>query len=322
VCIILCIRTGAIACTGTTSQLTIPFGTITDALVGKVAVGGVITKIEGKWDTFGTNASATCGTTSLVSYTVSGNPTAGFTNIYDTNLQGIGIRISVWTVGQSNYGNGGGYYGTPTTPTPIPIQLPVQNLSGNGVKYGTGYNQIRVELIRTASNWQGGTLSFAGPILTVADQAGTQGTATISNISINGALNLAGCNVTTKNLIVNLGSVRMPDVISASNTGTDFTIEMICSANPSLSIQFDGVAVANNPKILKLRDDPAVATGIGLQIRNSAGEAVTIGEGIPLINAAPDGINQFHFTARYVPTAAHKTPGTADANATFTMQYN
>jgi major type 1 subunit fimbrin (pilin) len=116
---------------------------------------------------------------------------------------------------------------------------------------------------------------------------------------------------------------RMPDVVFATPAAAKpFTIEMTCSANPEVSIQFDGLAVVGDQKVLQLRPGLGVATGISLQIADSMGNSVTIGQGIPLVDAAPTGVNRFQFTARYVPIAAHRTPGIADAIATFTMDHN
>jgi major type 1 subunit fimbrin (pilin) len=145
----------------------------------------------------------------------------------------------------------------------------------------------------------------------------------IANFSLSGTLNVHSCNVTTTKLIADLGSVRMPDIVfDKPAAAKPFTIEMTCSSNPKVSVQFDGLTVVGNQKVLQLRNDPGAATGIGLQISDSTGNAVTIGQGTPLIDAAPNGINRFNFSARYVPIATHRTPGTADANATFTMEYN
>jgi type 1 fimbria pilin len=233
------------------------------------------------------------------------------------------MRIWIWTVGQIPLGVGGGYYGTPTAATVIPLQLPQQDLSANGAAYGTGYVRIRVELIKTAPDWQSGVLQVTGPILSVTDHTGRSGSRILTNLSLSGTLNVHSCNVTTTKLIVDLGSVRMPDIaFDKPAASKPFTIEMTCSSNPKVSVQFDGLAVVGNQKVLQLRNDPGAATGIGLQISDSTGHPVTIGQGTPLIDAAPNGINRFNFSARYVPIATHRTPGTADANATFTMEYN
>jgi len=111
-------------------------------------------------------------------------------------------------------------------------------------------------------------------------------------------------------------------VFASPAAAKPFTIELTCSATPNVSVEFDGVTVVGNQKALQLRDGPGVATGIGLQILDSSSNPLTFGQLTPLTTTAPTGVNKFNFSARYVPIAPHRTPGTADSNATFTMQYN
>ena len=308
-------HTGAMAaCTGSPKMLTIDFGTISIGTGGVVPVGSVIKTMQGKWDGYGSNSSGTCGAQTLISYQMPGALSAGFTDVHDTNLTGIGIRISAWCAYP-------GYYLMPTTATVIPYSLPAQNITSGA--FGTGYNQIKVELIRTATDLGGGDLLVSGPILTLSDQSGQAAPSTLTTLTVKATSALKTCSVTTSRLVVDLGTVRMPDVVfSAPAASKAFTIEMTCAASPDISIQFDGLTVVGNDSVLQLRDAPGVATGIGLQILDSSPRPVTFGKMMPLAAAAPTGINKFNFSARYVPIAPHRTPGTADANATFTMEYN
>jgi type 1 fimbria pilin len=316
-------HTGAIAaCSGSTATLTVDLGTISIGTGSVVTVGSVIKTLQGKWTSYASNSTGACGAKTLISYEMPGAVSAGFSDVHDTNLPGIGMRISVWTVGQSTLGVGGGYYGMPTAPAPLPYQLPLQSFSGQGV-FGEGYNQIKVEVIRTGTDLAGGDLLVTGPLLVISDQSGAGGSTTLTNLTVRGTSALKTCSVTTSRLVVDLGTVRMPDVaFSAPAASKAFTIEMTCAASPSIAIQFDGLTVIGNEKVLQLRDGPGVATGIGLQILDSSADPVTFGKSLPLIAAAPTGINKFNFSARYVPIAPHRTPGTADAIATFTMEYN
>jgi type 1 fimbria pilin len=311
------------ACVGTTAMLTMDLGTIAIDPGNMVAVGSVIKTLEGKWTSFGANSPGNCGTQTLIAYQpMPGAVSAGFSNAYDTNLTGVGIRVSVWAIGGMTYGIGGGYYGMPATATPVPYQLPIQNLTGAAL-YGEGYNQIRVELIRTATDVQGGVLQMSGPLLIISDQTGQSSPLTLTNLTVKATSSLSSCSVTTPHLIVDMGAVRMPDVVAQTPAAAkSFTIELTCSAMPNVSIQFDGLTVAGNQKALQLRDGPGVATGIGLQILDSSSNPLTFGQMTPLATNAPTGVNKFNFSARYVPIAPHRTPGTADANATFTMEYN
>lgn len=309
------------ACKGTASALTVDVGTLSVATGQAVAVGSVLKTVEGAWTSFGANSSGTCGAQTLISYPAIGTLSSQSSNVYDTNLLGIGIRISVWTKNAITIGVGGGYYGMPTTPTPIPYVLPLQSITTG--YFGAGYNEIRVEIIRTATNWQGGELLVTGPLLMVSDQSGNAGPFTVTTLTVKGTSALRTCSVTTPHLIVDLGTVRMPDVVFSTPAATRaFTIDMSCSSNTQVAIQFDGAAVAGNQQVLQLRDAPNVAQGIGVQILDPTGKPVTIGQSVPLINATSTPQSQFNFGARYVPISPHRTPGTADSNATFTMEYN
>jgi type 1 fimbria pilin len=314
--------TATAQCSASSAMLTMDLGTINIDPANMVPVGSVITTLEGAWTSFGSNSTGNCGAKTLIAYQMAGVVSAGFSNIYDTNLSGVGIRISVWTQGATTNGVGGGYYGMPKVATPIPYQLPAQNLTG-AYKFGAGYNQIRLELIRTAADVRGGVLQVAGPLLIMSDQTGQLSPVIMTTLLVKGTSSLKSCSVTTPHLIVDMGSVRMPDVVFASpSTARPFTIELTCSSTPSVSIEFDGLVVPGNPTALQLRDGPGVATGIGLQILDSSANPMTFGQYSSLSAAAPTGVNRFNFSARYVPVAPHRTPGTADANATFTMQYN
>jgi major type 1 subunit fimbrin (pilin) len=210
----------------------------------------------------------------------------------------------------------------PTTPTAIPLALPVQSFSYPGT-FGAGYNQLKVELIRTAANLTGGALLVTGPLLTISDASGQGGSLTLANLTVKATSALKTCSVTTSRLVVDMGTVKLPDVVFSSPAASKaFTIEMTCASSPDISIQFDGTTVAGNDTVLQLHDGPGVATGIGLQILNAERRPITFGKMMPLAAAAPAGINKFNFSARYIPIAPHRTPGTADANATFTMEYN
>jgi type 1 fimbria pilin len=321
-CIVSSWHTGAAAaCISNPATLTIDVGTINIGTGSVVAVGSVIKTMQGKWTAYGSNSTGACGSQTLLTYPAPGALSAGFTDVYDTNLQGIGIRIYVWTQGQITIGVGGGYYGMPTTPKVVPYQLPVQNLA-SGV-FGAGYNYIQLDFVRTAPGLEGGVLQLTTPLLVVSDQSGQSSPLTITTLTVKGTSALKTCSVTTSRLVVDLGTVKLPDVVFSSPAASKaFKIEMTCSASPNISIQFDGTTVIGNDTVLQLRDEPGVAAGIGLQILDSSPRPITFGKMMPLAAAAPDGINKFNFSARYVPIAPHRTPGTADSNATFTMEYN
>ena len=89
----------AAPCTPNSTTMTIDVGTNSIGTGSVVAVGSVIKTLEGKWESFTAKSVGACGAQTLISYSVPGALSADFTDVYDTNLQGIGIRILVWTQG-------------------------------------------------------------------------------------------------------------------------------------------------------------------------------------------------------------------------------
>src|SRR3984893_228430 len=103
-CIVFSLHKSAMACDGATAMLTMDFGTIDLDPANLVAVGAVMKTLEGKWTSFAANTPGDCGTQTLIAYKMPGTPTVGMSNVYDTNLTGVGIRISVWTLNATTFG--------------------------------------------------------------------------------------------------------------------------------------------------------------------------------------------------------------------------
>ncbi|KLN97489.1 type 1 fimbrial major subunit FimA [Moellerella wisconsensis] len=65
------------------------------------------------------------------------------------------------------------------------------------------------------------------------------------------------------------------------------------------------------------------ASGVGIEISDSSGTVLKPdGSVFSTPQKLNDGANTLHFTARYKSISNKVTPGAADADATFTMQYN
>ncbi|VTP67017.1 Uncharacterised protein [Serratia rubidaea] len=99
---------------------------------------------------------------------MSGSPESGYSGVYRTNIPGLGIRVSMWsdTI----------YHETPTTPTVAPFTWRIfYNTSENfDYNYGSGYIQVRVELIKTAEFVESGNLSYQVNNILVAEQLPVQ----------------------------------------------------------------------------------------------------------------------------------------------------
>lgn len=126
---------------------------------------------------------------------------------------------------------------------------------------------------------------------------------------------------------VQLGQVKAATLSEAGKTSSavGFNIQLNdCDTTVATkaAIAFTGVVVnADNPTALALESSSAGgATNVGVQVLDSAGKAVQF-DGSPSTAATlTDGTNTLPFQARYIATGA-ATPGTANANANFKVQY-
>ncbi|EPM0390336.1 fimbrial protein [Proteus mirabilis] len=127
-------------------------------------------------------------------------------------------------------------------------------------------------------------------------------------------------------LKVNLGKVSKTALPSAGVTAaaTKFTIKLInCPATVSTaSVKFDAESYSGDDTVIALKQESGVATGVGIQIMDDANTVVplfTASKNYPL---KEDGENNLDFIARYIAKTDSVTAGLANANATFTINYN
>ncbi len=127
-------------------------------------------------------------------------------------------------------------------------------------------------------------------------------------------------------LKVNLGKVSKTALPNAGVTAaaTKFTIKLInCPATVSTaSVKFDAESYSGDDTVIALKQESGVATGVGIQITDDANTVV------PLFTASKtyplkEGVeNNLDFRARYIAKTDSVTAGLANANATFTINYN
>lgn len=154
-----------------------------------------------------------------------------------------------------------------------------------------------------------------------------------ANTNGNGTVNFTGeivdkgCDIDSgsQNQSVDMGSVWAKTFTTAGDTslGKDFTIKLInCPTEVTTNgatLRFDGVAASADNKILKL-DDTSVATGVGIQIKDDAGNIVPLFADSKVYTLV-EGTNELKFTARYISTAATVTAGAANSSTQFTVNY-
>ncbi|KAF1026081.1 type 1 fimbrial major subunit FimA [Acinetobacter sp.] len=148
-----------------------------------------------------------------------------------------------------------------------------------------------------------------------------------------GELVNAACAVSTDTAdqTVDLGQHRTARLAVAGDKSgpVPFNIQLVdCDASlvtNGVSFAFNGQTVSTNNKLLAVNGgggNAPAATNVGIEITDYASKILAVdGSDFSTEKAIIDGTNTFPFTARYVATGV-STPGKANADATFVVNYN
>ena len=157
---------------------------------------------------------------------------------------------------------------------------------------------------------QGGTVHFTGKIVNAA----------------------CAVSADSANQTVDMGQYRTAlfTEVGIRSNAVPFTIKLEdCDPEVSGKAQtsFTGNASSDDDELLAVSNigggAAGAASGVGIEISDSMGTVLKPdGTAFSVAQTLNDGLNTLHFTARYRSTSATVTPGAADADATFTMQYN
>ncbi len=151
-------------------------------------------------------------------------------------------------------------------------------------------------------------------------------------VHFNGSLVNAACAVSTESAdqTVNLGQYRTASFQSIGDTSATIPFKIVlndCDTTVATTarVAFSGQTTDSDATLLAINssDNDATATGVGIEILDEDSSVMTpdgstFSKGHSLI----DGTNTLNFAARYKATSATPTPGQANADAVFTMQYN
>lgn len=153
-------------------------------------------------------------------------------------------------------------------------------------------------------------------------------------VHFKGTIVNAACAVSadSTNQTVQLGQYRTANfnAVGDRSTAVPFTIKLEdCdpTVSTTASVAFSGNADSVDNTVLTVSNigggASGAATGVGIEISDHLGKVLKPdGSVYSTPKNLIDGANVLDFTARYKSTVATVTPGQADADATFTMQYN
>ncbi|MBK5071718.1 fimbrial protein [Budviciaceae bacterium CWB-B4] len=236
--------------------------------------------------------------------TYPGAASTSLSNVFSTNIPGIGIRVYM--------PDGAVWYYTPSGS--------IRYFSGNtnGINYAPTY--IDVVKIGPASS---GTFTSG----TIARQIDDSGAGGINIVLTGGSVVAVACSITTPNVNVPLDPVLASSFTGVNSTKGDkpFTIGLNCDAGARInaSLSFDQNTDTSNTSVIKLTGagSAGVATGVGIQLLYGS---TPLQRNTNIVLKTSTGGQEFpagSFTARYFQTRSTVTTGDANATATLNLTY-
>ncbi len=246
---------------------------------------------------------------------------AGFSNVYQTNVAGVGIRL---------YRDSGAiqtYY-------PHSLQL------GAGSSYGLAGGMFRIEIIKTAEQTGSGAIAPNGRFTNYYIDGDGAGTPVLTSSFKGSGTTVVSptCEVDagSRNIVVDFGSVPNDSFTGVGSRAVDrdFNINLRCQGSnvaqyqSTIGIQLDATSASGNqPGTLALTSGSNSATRIGIQIvrRNGSNEqTIRFGDSLMLGDTVTGSSTMsLPLRARYIQTQAGTVgPGEANGTATFTITYN
>ncbi|MDR5838930.1 fimbrial protein [Caballeronia sp. LZ034LL] len=243
--------------------------------------------------------------------TVTGTLVPGYSNMYQSGVEGIGVRFYVTSDYKSQL---------VTVPVSQSYAVPVNN---------TVEQDVRADFIVTGPVKSGTTLNL--PSMQIKFSGSCFPTVTYTQ-TLTGNTTVTGntCSVTTPSLNFQLPRAYSKDLASAGATTGDTVVplDLNCPAGVKVGITItDAVNPANRSSSLSLAPGSSAA-GVGMQILNGT-TAVSFGPD----SAAGGTVNQWiagtsaggamrvPLTARYVRSSGTLVLGSVNGKATFTMSY-
>lgn len=263
-------------------------------------------------------------TSSGISNTVGGQPSSGDDTLFPTNIPWLSYRIlhpdtSSPLHATPNQPVDGSYFGSQITfSVASKLQLVVTGpvtysgeLGGQlGVWQMNYYSQVCTRQGRhgcTRYEWQPSTQPLA-----------TFATSPVRFV-------VPACTVAVDPTVVVLPTVMASNFNGVDSTAgqTPFDVKLTCSAGTGLSITLATNSPATGVSgtgVIAPTSGGEMATGIGVQIRDGNGNAISFGTAIPA-GTTPNGPYAIPFQARYYQTAATVSGGNVSATATYTLTY-
>jgi type 1 fimbria pilin len=228
-------------------------------------------------------------------------------DVYPTNLQGIGIRVV----------QNGFYFTNPYTSSPV----------WTGPTASVDADPTIVDLIKTSETPESGTLDMKQ--LAIKEfyyssaehqiRAYNMGSATI-------VVPPQSCTVESQTINASLGNHLTTEFTdkNSKTASVDIPVKLNCPANAFVYATLNATADTSTTEAGAIKLTPSsglTATEVAVQILDSKGNGVPVG-GITEFNPQTAGVVNFGWKARYLQTTSTPvTAGDANASATVTIHY-
>jgi type 1 fimbria pilin len=234
----------------------------------------------------------------------SGSPVPGLTNVYTTNIPGVGVKVTS-AAGRAFTSPGTTWqFSAPFTLVDAPFAF---------------------ELIKTG-DISGGALTTA-PLFNWTTPKTSGGTLIVARLTLSGGtVNTVACSISNTAINVPMGDVGRSTFTGVGTTGTpvQFFISLNCDAGTRINFKIDATADSSGaPGVMAINTSAPgnAASGVGIKLTRSS-VPVSFGTTI-LAGVSPNnGMYYIPIIAQYYQTLPNITAGQANGTATFTMTYN
>ncbi len=250
---------------------------------------------------------------------------AGYNDVYQTNISGLGVR---YTFNAPNCTNASAVILTGTSKTRIVCP------------YSTGTAMVpytlnaNMDFVVTGTLPASATLTSASEIkmyYVTSDSGGPWTQESPLSGAATGTVTAATCSVNQKMVGVTLDPVEIGDLssrVGLTAAPKSFNLSLTCPAGIKAFVTLtDNTNIANRTTTLGLTADSS-AKGVGIQILNSSDIPVAFGPDSAvagntnqfLLGTSTGGATQYPFKAQYISTGSIRA-GSVSAIATFTLSY-
>lgn len=231
--------------------------------------------------------------------------------IYHTNLNGVGVRISLRAIS--------GFGGFPARMTTVPFTARVRTRAGQSDdSFRTGTLRVKVELVKTAAAVASGTLDYLDNHFLFA------GDTSVAAIEIKGKIKVGACTLSASTpTTVQLPPTNLNKFERVGDTAGDmpFALQLDCNSAVGVKLRLEGNESASIKDKGVLKNDARhnQARGIGVQLLYQNAPVMFHKE--MDMGTAAEGQYAIPLLARYYQTQRRVEAGEVNAVATYTLTY-